>query len=319
MRARLRHWYNRWLRRRIPPAARVTLDRRCIFIFPTGYGFFFLVVAAMLFIGGINYENNLIMAFSFLLTSLFIMAIFHTYRNLSGVVLRAGGQEPGFAGGRGSLEVVVDAGDRRPHRGLWLHWPGGHQRELSVGPGEQISCQLDLPLPHRGRVDPGRLRIQTRYPLGLLRAWSLVDLTHRCLAWPQPLPGGICPASGGDSDEGQRAEDFGSDDFHGLRAYIQGDSLRLVDWKAYARGQGLNTKLFTDPVEGRRWLDWDRLPELAPEYRLRRLTWWVLELDRLNTPYGLLLPGCVIAPGQGPNHRRFVLEALALYGLEDDR
>lgn len=318
MRTRLRQWYDLWLRRRIPPAQRVALDRRRIFIFPTGYGFLFVTMAAMLFIGGINYENNLIMAFSFLLTSLFLMAILHTYRNLVGVVLRAGGQEPGFAGGRGSLEVVIDAGDRRWHRSLWLRWPGGHQRELSVGPGEEISMQLDLPLARRGRINPGRLRIQTRYPLGLLRAWSLVDLDHRCLAWPRPLAGGSCPASGGDSDQGQRNADNGSDDFRGLRTYVQGDSLRLVDWKAYARGQGLNTKLFSDPVEGRRWLDWDQLPELAPEYRLQRLTWWALELDRQNSPYGLVLPGVLLDPGQGPNHRRVLLETLALYGLGED-
>lgn len=318
MRARVRQWYEAWLRRRIPPANRVTLDRHRIFIFPTGYGFFYLFMAAILFIGGINYENNLVMAFSFFMTSLFVLAILHTFRNLSGIVLRAGGMDPGFAGGRGTLEVVLDAGDRRWHRSLWLRWPGGSAREVSVAPGEEINCALELPLERRGRVFPGRLRIQTRYPLGLLRAWSLVDLDHWCLAWPQPLPGGECPASGGDTDEGQRNAEAGSDDFRGLRGYAQGDSLRLVDWKAYARGQGLNTKLFTDPVEGRRWLDWDRLGELAPEHRLRRLAWWVLELDRSNTPYGLLLPGTRIEPAQGPNQRYRVLEALALYGEESD-
>jgi uncharacterized protein (DUF58 family) len=314
---RLRALYDRWLRRRIPPSRQVLLDQRRIFIFPTAYGFFYLLIAVALFIGGINYENNLVIGFSFLLASLFVVAILHTFRNFSGVQLRAGGQHPGFAGSQGELEVVLSAGDRHWHRSLWLRWPGGQVQEASVGPGRDHNIWLDLPLPHRGRVHPGRLRIQTRYPLGLLRAWSLVDLDHWCLAWPKPWPGGVAPATGGDEEQGKRTRIGGNDDFQGLRNYVAGDSLRLVDWKAFARGQGLNTKVFDQPAEGRRWLDWDMLEGQPFEVRLSRLTWWVLEFERENRPLGLRLPGKEVPPGQGVEHRRTLLDTLALYGEPD--
>lgn len=313
-RQRLRGFYQAWLRRRIPPARQVVLNQRRIFIFPTGYGFFYLLVAGALFIGGINYENNPMMGLAFLMASLFVTAILHTYRNLSGLMLRAGGYEQGFAGGKGRLEVVLGAADHHWHRGLWLRWPGGSPREVSVEPRSEESRWLEIPLPRRGRVKAERLRVHTRYPLGLLRAWSLVDLDHLCLAWPKPLPGGDCPATGGREQQGQRITESGGEDFQGLRGYVTGDSLRLVDWKAYARGRGMNTKRFADPVEGRRWLDWDRLPGLDAESRLSRLAWWVLELDRGQAPYGLLLDGRVMDPGSGPEHRRKLLDALALYG-----
>lgn len=313
-RTRVRGWYREWLRRRIPAARQVTLDQRRIFIFPTRYGFLFLTVAAGLFVGGINYENNLIMGLSFLLTSLFIVTILHTFRNLSGVTLRAGAEDPGYAGGEGALEVVLTTGDRRWHRSLWLNWPKAEKAEVSVEPGHEQSLWLRVSLPRRGRIRPGRLRIETAYPLGLLRAWSLVDLDHWCLAWPAPLAGGECPATGGDERRGRREQPHGSDDFQGLRRYVPGDSLRLVDWKAFARGQGLNTKHFADPAEGRRWLEWDRLEGVDPETRLRRLAWWVLQLDRENRPYGLRLPSGNWSPDRGPQHRRELLDALALYG-----
>ena len=310
----LRQWHGKWLRRRLPPARRQVLNQRRIFIFPSGYGFLFLVIAASLFLGGINYENNLIMALSFLLTSLFVVAILHSFRNLSGVELRAGGAESGFAGDQGSLEVVVVAGDRQGHRGLRLYWPGGQEVHVSVEPGEERSVWLRVPLPRRGRVHPGRLRIESRWPLGWLRTWSLVDLNHECLAWPRPLPGGDCPSGGGEEQEGEKSRAQGSDDFQGLREYADGDSPRLVDWKAYARGGDLQTKLFSDPVEGWLWLEWERLPGQDPETRLSRLAWWVLEMERTQRRYGLLIPGVELEPARGPEQRREALDQLALYG-----
>ena len=302
-----------WLQRRIPPSRQVVLDQRRIFIFPSAYGFFFLLIAMLLFIGGINYENNLLLGFSFLLVSLFLMAILHTFRNLAGVKLLAAGMRPGFAGARGALEVRLVSGNHA-HRSLWLHWPGAPAEEVSVEPGEERSLWLSVALYRRGRQHPGRLRIESRYPLGLLRSWSLVDLDHACLAWPRALPGGECPASGGDDDTGVSHQDRGSEEFDGLRSYVAGDSLRLVDWKSYARGRGLNTKQFSDPVEGRLWLEWNRLPGHDPETRYSRLCYWVLQLDQRGERYGLRLPDGELEPGTGPLQRERALEMLALSG-----
>ncbi len=306
--------YQKWLRRRIPPASSVTLDQRRIFILPTGYGMLFLAITLALFIGGINYENNLLLSFSFFLGSLFNVAIWHTYRNLSGVTLQAGAMRPGFAGAKGALEIRVVAQARRGHTGLWLSWPGSAARELSVAAHEQQNAWLDLPLRHRGKVFAGRLRVETRYPLGLLRAWSLVDLDHWCLAWPKPLESSHCPASGGDDELGEHARLEGHDDFDGLRHYVPGDSLRAIHWKSLARESGLATKVFTDPTEGRRWLEWDRLAGLDVELRLSYLCWWALALEKSNQPYGLRMPGCDMAPAMGNDHLQHLLRQLALYG-----
>ena len=66
----VRGLYERWLTRRLPAARQIVLNQKRIFIFPTGYGFFYLLVAGLLFIGGINYENNLILALSFLMAKI---------------------------------------------------------------------------------------------------------------------------------------------------------------------------------------------------------------------------------------------------------
>ena len=318
MRALLQDWYQRWLRRRIPPARSVTLDQRRVFIFSTRYGFFYLAICILLFIGGINYENNLIMAFSFMLTSLFIASIMSTFRNLAGLTLLAGHYRSGFAGARGAVEIRL-VGGRRYHRSLWLRWRSSADqppREVSLEAGQETAVWLDVKLGQRGWVDPGRLQISTRYPLGLLRAWSYVDLDHACLAWPTPVSSQVPPSSGGEEDEGERRHDRGSEDFEGVREYQPGDSLRAVDWKKLARGQGLNTKMFNDPAEGRLWLEWERLQGLDVEGRLQRLCWWVQTLEEGGKPYGLRLPGEELSPSSGPLHQKRALDLLALHGVE---
>lgn len=303
--------WQRWLDRRLPRARQVRLDQRRIFIFPSGYGFLYLLVAALLFLGGINYENNLILALCFLMVSLFVVAILHTYRNLSGLSLRAGATRNGFAGGQGGVEVLLVA-QRRAHRCLWLSWPGQGAQEASVEPGEQASLWLNLPLPRRGIARPPRVRLESRYPLGLLRSWSLVALEQTCLAWPRPRASAECPADGGDGQrETMLAGQRGSEEFQGLRDYVPGDSLRQVDWKGYARGRGLNVKLFEEPASGRLWLRYQHLEGLPVEQRLSVLCYWVLRLSRENRCFALALPGVRLAPGLGGAHRERALDLLA--------
>ncbi|MBZ2187683.1 DUF58 domain-containing protein [Alcanivorax sp. JB21] len=313
--AGMRSLYRRWLDRRMPAARQQQLTQRRIFILPTGYGVFFMVIAGSLFLGGINYENNLIMALSFLMTSLFMIAILHTFRNLSGLVLRAGRMAPGFAGTDGALELVLHAGDQQAHTGLWLAYPGAAPEEVSVSPGEEKNVWLSVPLRRRGYNRAGRVRIESRYPLGLLRAWSLLDMDQACLGWPRPLASEECPAGGGEQLQGQYAgRQRGSDDFQGLRSYQEGDSPRQVDWKAYAAGRGLHSKHFADPAEGWLWLDWSLLPAMDTETRLGRLAWWVLALEQRQQRYGLRLPGTELPPALGADQRRRALDMLGLYG-----
>ena len=50
--------FDRWLLRRIPPARRVTLNQKCIFIVPSSVGYAFLLVAFLVFLAAINYQKQ---------------------------------------------------------------------------------------------------------------------------------------------------------------------------------------------------------------------------------------------------------------------
>ena len=62
------------------------------------------------------------------------------------------------------------------------------------------------------------------------------------------------------------------------------------------------------------WIDWAALSGMDTEQRLSRLTGWVEDAAAQQWRYGLRLPGQVIQPGDGEQHRRECLKVLALWG-----
>ena len=63
-----RRWgafYDRWLRRRLPPSDRIILEQRRLFIFPTRRGFFFMLTLLVMLLTAINYQNNLVYGVTF--------------------------------------------------------------------------------------------------------------------------------------------------------------------------------------------------------------------------------------------------------------
>ena len=172
----------------------------------------------------------------------------------------------------------------------------------------------------RGYYPAPLLRISTTFPLGLARAWSVVDLNMHCLVYPKPIPFQMeefTSGSGGSDDSTISRK--GNEDFHGIREYVPGDPLKQVAWKSLAKGQGMQVKEFVDYVDSRIWLDWDMFYGFSTEERLSRLCYCVLQLAKSSAPYGLKLPGIEIAPGSGIEHRDRLLRALALYGATGEQ
>ncbi|MCF5826515.1 DUF58 domain-containing protein, partial [Pseudomonas syringae] len=78
--------WQRWLAKRIPPASRIALDHRRIFIMPTRTGLIFMLVLVLMLLVAINYQNSLAYGLTFLLMSIGVLAILHSYRNISGLI-----------------------------------------------------------------------------------------------------------------------------------------------------------------------------------------------------------------------------------------
>jgi uncharacterized protein (DUF58 family) len=296
------------------PRGRVRLTYRRVFILPTARGWGFALLLLLMLVSAINYNNSLGYALTFLLAGLGQVAMYHTYRNLIGLELRAGATREACAGDRAGFELLLHNPDARDRPALQAALAGAAPQTVGVPAGQTRSLWLQRPAPQRGRLQPGILSLETRFPLGLFRAWSRLELEQPAWIYPRPAAAPPPPqAPRQPSEAGDQGR--GSDDFRGLRPFHSGDSLRHVHWKAVARGQGMLTKEFGGDRVEECWLDWDALDGLDTETRLSVLCRWVLDAAREQRHFGLRLPERSLGPSQGPAHRDRCLRALAAHGL----
>jgi uncharacterized protein (DUF58 family) len=317
-RHKARQRWKHWINRRIPPAKSVTLDQKRIFIFPSRAGLFFMACLLVMLVAAINYQNNMSFALVFLLANMFVIAVLHTYANLAGLTIRAVRARPVFAGQTAEFELLLSREGRRQHYAIQLQWPGAEPEIVNLAGSTEATVKQFLETRHRGWHNPGRLLVETVFPLGLLRAWTWVDLEIRSLVYPRPLASGPLPGVATDRPDGSAVPIPGMDDFYGLRDYQSGDPLKQVYWKSVAKGQPLQTKQYTAYADRSVSLDWTLFEGLPVEQRLGHLCHWVLEFDRNNEEYGLRLPGVTLAPNCGEQHKLEVLRRLALFGLNDE-
>ena len=307
-----------WLDQRIPIADRITLSHQKIFILPTRQGLNFVLVMIALFIGGINYQNSLVLGMTFLLGSLFMVSILHTFRNLSGVCFQSGHTEASFVGDFATFHITLSREGERIYEAIQLDWGGCVPQIIDLIEDTEHTARMLLPVKSRGIYKPGRIYVETRYPLGLFKAWSWVDLGASCLVYPQPKKSTFPSNNHMNSELGRIPVKEGNDDFDGLRKYKLGDPLRQIDWKAYARGNGLQTKTFVGYADETIWLDLDSVLGSGVEEGLSRLCYWVLKFSEKNQNFGLKLADLEIEPGVGHAHKIKCLETLALFGLQSD-
>ncbi|MEM8561705.1 MAG: DUF58 domain-containing protein [Pseudomonadota bacterium] len=316
LQGRFQQRFREWVNRRIPPARSVTLDQKRIFIFPSRTGLFFGVCLLIMLVTAINYQNNMSFALTFLLATVFVIAILHTYANLSGLTIRALRASPVFPGQQSEFSLQLERGGTREHFGLHVGWPSSTGTVVNLADRDLVQLHLHTAVGARGWFSPGRLLIESTYPLGLLRCWTWIDLDLYAMVYPQPLESAELPGLSVDQPDGAAVPISGSDDFYGFRDYRHGDSMRQIHWKGLAHGQGVQTKQYNAYASRSAWLDWDMFPGIDTERRLSHLCYWALQFESRNEEYGLRLPGMAIEPGIGERHRDRVLQALALHGIE---
>lgn len=298
-----------------PPSGQIRLSRRNIYILPTREGLFFAVVLVLMLIGSINYSNSLGYLLTFLLGSLAVVTILHTYRNLYHLRISLGTIAPVFCGQKLQLPLILDNTAGPARHALRFDFPETPILAVhDVPAGCREFLILAVPTRRRGDQRLQHLRISCRFPLGLFQAWSILNFDRTALVYPHPR-GNRRPACRPlAARPGEGAAGQGSDDFTGLRNYQPGDSLRHVHWKALAREQGLQTKQFGGENNCELWFDWHDLAGLETETRLSQLTRWIVDAHRNGVTWGLRLPQTELAPARGEAHRHHGLSLLARFG-----
>jgi uncharacterized protein (DUF58 family) len=287
--ARLRPW---WQGRSAAESEPIRLGLRRIYVLPTRSGLAFGACVMLMLLGSVNYGLSLGYLVTFLLAACGIVAIVHTCRNLAGLSIRTSQPSPVFAGESAQWLFEISTHRDRTRPALTLRQED-RRHTFDVAPlarSTPTHAALEQPARQRGWMPVGRLVLETRFPLGLFRAWAVLRPSARVLVYPRPV---ITPLPAqhatGDGAAMDRRRDE-AEDLADLRPYRSGDKPSHLAWKTLARGGDPWTRLWDSPGQATRWLDETLLPPgLELEERISRLAGWVIELVRQNQTFGLRL------------------------------
>jgi len=321
LRAAVRRKTDTWLfQLRDAEPGEVLLNQRRVFILPTGAGIGYAAMLGVLMIGSTNYNLGLGFALTFALAVCALVDMYFTYRNLVELRLQPGRAQPVFAGEDAHFELAIVNRTRRSRYALRVDFV--HIKEpryvTDALAGTSAPLLLAAPSQARGWLRAPRVKLATRFPLGLFVGWSYWQPDARTLVYPFPESGAPpLPMSGAASEDGHGHA--GHDDFAGVRSYQPGDPLRHLAWRQIARldpelGGHLVTKHFEGGAIEELVLDFDAMAAtLDLELRLSRMARWVLEAEQRALPYAFRLRGRLFDPAVGAAHQAACLRALALY------
>ncbi|MBB6091435.1 uncharacterized protein (DUF58 family) [Povalibacter uvarum] len=316
--ARLRRRTRAWARKRHGIDADPTvLSGRRIYILPTGLGVVFGLMIFAMFLGAMNYGNNLALGLGFMLGSLGLTAMHYCHRNIASIRVASGASDPVFAGEEARFRVALENDAPLARHEVTIGNDFGVADPVRIEPGSRSVLTLQLPAGRRGYLKLDHFEISTRHPLGLFRAWAHLHMDMTCVVYPRPAARGLAPPPVETDIGGTHESARGDEDFAGLRSFHSGDSPRRIAWKAFARGQGLHVKVYAGTAVASHTFDWESLPGLGTEARLAQLCRWIEDAHAEGRAFGLKLPGVDIRTNIGAAHRQRCLTALALYGLEE--
>jgi uncharacterized protein (DUF58 family) len=302
---------SRFVKGENPVEEAVKLTHRRIFIVPTQRGLGLLLLIVILLLIAFVYNNNLAYLLTFLIASVFFITMLHTFKSLAGLVVQAGQTQSVFAGEAAGFDIHIanPNANERIHCQIKLDKP----QSFALKAYSKSTQTLYSLTEKRGWHSIGTVTVFSTYPLGLFYAWSPLRFNMKTLVYPKPSPLEL-PFPDSPSDEAEHALSHkGVDDFYGLQEYQAGDSIKHIHWKAYAKGQGLYSKQYSGAKNATEiWLHYDYAAEYNTEQRLSQLCRWVIDAEREDIRYGLVLPNVKFTPDRGSAHYRHCLEALAL-------
>lgn len=322
-----------WLSKRVPSNFQHTLSSRNIFIMPTRFGFAYLIFIVLLFLLGTNYQNNIILLFCYLLASLFITVMLHSFYNFSQLTFSSSAKQFTFAKQRAYFPIIVKSDKKHFDLNFQFLEQTSLSSKVNIEHCPIGESQVLLPFyaERRGVYNVGRVKVFSEYSLGLFVTWAMLDFSHQVVIFPQPKKLNTHQNYLSALDESDQSDNVyqqttvGIDDFAELKNYISGESRARIAWKQFARGQGKLSKHYQNQQGSLLWLKLSDMPSSNVETKLSFMCYLVVQYSKSDHDFGLCLDIAVltkgsensdqqtvkIAPSSGHQHQQQCLIALA--------
>ena len=286
--------WQQWIERRFKIDQHKQLTQKDVLIFIYQQGYLYLVLIFITFIAGVNYANNLILGFCFLISAVFCISFYITFKQLHALQIQINVVDTPQVGELLSVDIYFKQ-DVEQARYLWIKTE--NQLHKLLFNTQQHGFQLNFITSQRGVFQIPPIQIYSVYPFGLVRAWTYLYVQQP--AWVAPQ------ASWHSVENKQQQQNFEPDldEFRELRSFQTGDSLHAVSWKQAARGQGLYVKVFEQYEDLKKLeIHYHHMPTQSHEEKLSLMMGLVEQAEQNHDQYALYLPNAELASGTGALH-----------------
>jgi len=313
--------FERWLASRLLRENKQRLNNRNIYIFPSKLGVAYIGFVVLLFILGTNYQNNLILLFSYILASFFITVMLHTFFNLSGLEITAEDEYRLFSQQEGDIKLRL-LSDRNKNA-LSFSFDTNEYLLTDILRGNHV-VHVDYSPKKRGLYNIERMKIVSQYAFGLFNCWSYLQFSSQIIAYPKPIEitqsqfdhllslakqhQEVSPASPLKTSGYMQGDDFSE-----LRRYQMGEPISQVAWKSVAKGQPWMSKHYESESSDKLVFSLNQISEPNIEIKLGILCFVLLSLQRNHIEYGLKLDNVDVLPASSDEHLQRCLTLLAEY------
>src|SRR6185436_13339240 len=143
--AALRTRTRKWARKRHGiDSDPLILSGRRIYIVPSSLGIAFSLMLFAMFLGAMNYANNLALGLTFTLGALALTAMHYCHRNLAGVRIASALCEPVFAGQSARFRIAIENTARVDRHELTIANEHGTAQPVRIDAGNRAVLEIPL-------------------------------------------------------------------------------------------------------------------------------------------------------------------------------
>ena len=283
--------FRQWAEKRFQLKTTKQLRQKDVLIFIYQQGYLYLVLILITFIAGINYANNLILGFCFLISAILCISFYLTFKQLHQLQIELILPEVGQV--NESFKIQLHISQSVPSlKYIYLKVNGEIQPILMKD--RHLKTELSFLAEQRGAMQIPVIQLYSTYPLGLVRAWTYFYISSA--VWIAPQAQFFQHQHSVASSLGE--PDF--DEFKELRAYQLGEALHAVSWKQAARGQGLYVKQFEDQKDAKViTIDYADMPSAIHEEKLSLMMGLIEACEQQQRHYQVILKQQHLVQSQG--------------------
>lgn len=283
--------FRQWAEKRFQLKTTKQLRQKDVLIFIYQQGYLYLVLILITFIAGINYANNLILAFCFLISAILCISFYLTFKQLHQLQIEFTLPEVGQV--NESFKIQLHISQSSPSL-KYIYLKVNDEIQSILMKDRRFNTELIFFAEQRGAMRIPVIQLYSTYPLGLVRAWTYFYISSA--VWIAPQAQLFQYQHSATSSLGE--PDF--DEFKELRAYQLGDGLHAVSWKQAARGQGLYIKQFEDQKDAKViTIDYVDMPSAIHEEKLSLMMGLIEACEQQQRQYQVILNQQHLAQSQG--------------------